>query len=225
LQKIRNYFLVRPYPAQDSVFRPPSGGHDEPTKNLCIGQRFFYMNRRTLILSSLTIAALIASALVLQPRTTNVPRMTASAAIPVAAPITTTDAVSEKTAIPVSSQRSDTSLTPPTSEVTPARPAATTTAPAQTATLVVGTARYTFDMTANETVAEAMYSLTKSSSGFQFTSRDYPGMGIFIESINGIANTKEASWFLYINGKSADSGASQTTVHPGDTIEWKLEQQ
>ncbi|MDO8521822.1 MAG: DUF4430 domain-containing protein, partial [bacterium] len=62
-----------------------------------------------------------------------------------------------------------------------------------------------------------------SSSSFRFTSKDFSGMGAFVESINGKQNSNNLYWILYINGKSSDVGASQTTVHSGDTIEWRYE--
>jgi hypothetical protein len=47
--------------------------------------------------------------------------------------------------------------------------------------------------------------------------------GVFIESIMGIANDAKANkfWMYYINGKSAEAGASAYTVKDGDVIEWK----
>lgn len=48
--------------------------------------------------------------------------------------------------------------------------------------------------------------------------------GIFIESINGLANDKQNFWAFYVNGEFANRGISKTTLKVGDTIELNYEQ-
>lgn len=107
----------------------------------------------------------------------------------------------------------------------PATPV-TTSAPAETqtpnVTLKVGDTSYRIYVPAGATVLDAMNTLT-STGNFTFTSKEFPGMGAFIESINGKANRGGSSWFLYVNGTSSDTGASQTTLKAGDTVEWRYE--
>lgn len=62
-----------------------------------------------------------------------------------------------------------------------------------------------------------------STDAISFTARDFPGLGVFIESINGKKNADGYFWILYVNGKSSDTGASQTTLKAGDAIEWRYE--
>ncbi len=62
-----------------------------------------------------------------------------------------------------------------------------------------------------------------SSSNFTFAGREYPSLGFFVESINGKKGTNGYYWFLYVNGKSSDTGASETHLKTGDVIEWKYE--
>ena len=50
-----------------------------------------------------------------------------------------------------------------------------------------------------------------------------PGMGAFVESINGQRNTNGFYWILYVNGTSSPTGASQTLVHANDSLEWRYE--
>lgn len=55
--------------------------------------------------------------------------------------------------------------------------------------------------------------------------RTFPGMGEFVEEINGIANDKLAGkyWIYYVNGAPAQIGISQYTPKQNDIIEWKYE--
>ncbi len=77
---------------------------------------------------------------------------------------------------------------------------------------------------ATSTALEAMVSF-EESSGHQFiyTGHDDPGLGFFVDSINGKKNSNGLYWFLYVNGVSSATGASQTMLHPGDVVEWRYE--
>lgn len=100
---------------------------------------------------------------------------------------------------------------------------ATSTKPASiNFTLSVGGQSYRGHVLAEATVLDAMSALA-SVGDFQFTSRDFPGIGAFIESINGKQAVDGYYWILYINGKQSDAGVSQTRVSSGDTIEWRYE--
>lgn len=50
--------------------------------------------------------------------------------------------------------------------------------------------------------------------------------GAFIEEIKGIKNDpqKNIFWMYYVNGKSADVGASAYHLQPGDLVEWRYEE-
>ena len=77
-------------------------------------------------------------------------------------------------------------------------------------------------VTSNETVIEAMRALA-STTAFTFVGHDYPGLGFFVDSINGTTNANGKYWILYINGVPATAGVSTATVRAGDTVEWKYE--
>ena len=91
-----------------------------------------------------------------------------------------------------------------------------------TAVFRIGGNSYPVIVSQGETVMEAMRAL-QSAGNLTFTGKDYPGMGFFVESINGRKNSNDLYWILYVNGKSASAGASQTIVKAGDNIEWRYE--
>ncbi len=101
-------------------------------------------------------------------------------------------------------------------------PSAPAAAPAAEASLVVGEASYPLAVSAGGTLIDAMNALA-ASSGFAFTGREYPGLGFFVDSINGRANGGGMYWILYVNGASSAVGASEAPVRPGDVFEWRYE--
>lgn len=76
--------------------------------------------------------------------------------------------------------------------------------------------------TTSETAIETMRAAA-SSGVLTFAGRDYPGMGFFVDAINGVKNAGGKYWILYINGVSATAGVSAARVRTGDVIEWKYE--
>ncbi len=88
--------------------------------------------------------------------------------------------------------------------------------------ITIGTASYVPCVASEVTVLAAMQEATKD--GLVFTGREYPGLGFFVESINGTAAEDGYYWFLYINDESSSLGASGTLARPGDVIEWRYKQ-
>ncbi len=72
------------------------------------------------------------------------------------------------------------------------------------------------------TVLDVMRALSAEGS-LNFFGRDFPGLGFFVESINGKKNTEGYYWILLINGKKSDLGASQARIQTGDVVEWRYE--
>ena len=64
---------------------------------------------------------------------------------------------------------------------------------------------------------------TLTASGLTFMSHEYPGMGTFIDSIQGVANADGYYWILYHNGSKSSVGASSIVLHQGDSAEWRYE--
>lgn len=56
-----------------------------------------------------------------------------------------------------------------------------------------------------------------------FKEKNYPGMGKFIEEINGVKGSGEKYWIYYINNKKAEVGVSNYKLNPGDVVSWKYE--
>ncbi len=74
-----------------------------------------------------------------------------------------------------------------------------------------------------------VYELIKflqDSRDFSFRGKQFPGLGFFVEEINGLAqNSRERMyWIYYINGETASVGVSQYIIQPNDIIEWRYEQ-
>ncbi len=72
------------------------------------------------------------------------------------------------------------------------------------------------------------YDLMQSAStqsNFTFSAKNFPGLGYFIEEINGQKNDhmKGIYWIYYINGEKAKVGISNYLLTNGDIIEWKYE--
>jgi len=90
------------------------------------------------------------------------------------------------------------------------------------AVIKIGENTYSVDVTPGETVIETMRALSTAGT-LTFAGRDYPGLGFFVDSINGQKNEGGKYWVFYVNGVSATSGVSMYRVTSGDVIEWKYE--
>ena len=92
------------------------------------------------------------------------------------------------------------------------------------ATLIVNGEKQTTQIATDTTVLDLMNQL-QSENQITFSGKDYPGMGMFVEEINGIKNNSQDNkyWIYYINGQSAQVGISNYTIKPNDVIEWKYE--
>lgn len=91
-----------------------------------------------------------------------------------------------------------------------------------TATLTILSAPHAVCVSATSTVLGIMQDLFARGE-IVYAGRDYPGLGFFVETINGEGAPSGSSWILYINGKPSDIGASGARVKPGDTALWRIE--
>lgn len=63
-----------------------------------------------------------------------------------------------------------------------------------------------------------------AQESFQVESKEYKGMGMLIESIDGINNgTDNKYWQYWINGELPMVAADKQGVKDGDSIEWKFD--
>jgi len=90
--------------------------------------------------------------------------------------------------------------------------------------MIVGNKTYETKMAPGSTAYDLMKKLSQTA-GLQFSSREYSGLGQFVEEINGIRENKQKGiyWLLFINGKSAGIGISNYIIKPNDLISWKYD--
>ena len=83
--------------------------------------------------------------------------------------------------------------------------------------------RYVIPVLAETTVLGAMEQYAAANHGFSFSGRDFPGLGFYVEELNGKKSGSGFYWILYVNGTSSELGASSVRVHPGDVVKWRYE--
>lgn len=79
---------------------------------------------------------------------------------------------------------------------------------------------YTIPVTSTGTVLEVM-SAFATSSDFEFSGRNFSGLGLLIEEIEGVGNKGGFYWTLFINNELSERGVSSAHVSPGDVVEWR----
>ena len=92
------------------------------------------------------------------------------------------------------------------------------------ATLRVADKTYPVSLPQDSSVHDLMVK-AQETSDFQFKGREFPGLGFFVQELNGVAeNPRQGTfWIYYINGEKAKVGISAYTVKADDTISWKYE--
>jgi len=90
------------------------------------------------------------------------------------------------------------------------------------ATLEINNVKYTDNITQVETVYDFMEKLRQEGK-FTFKTKNYIGMGEFVEEINGIKSDRENYWIYYVNDKKANIGISNYKINPGNIVSWKYE--
>lgn len=83
---------------------------------------------------------------------------------------------------------------------------------------------YTQALSSTSTVVDLMmYASADSRQPFLFRAKEYSGMGLFVEEINGLKNNNQTGeyWIYYLNGQSGKVGISQQLIKSNDIIEWK----
>lgn len=86
------------------------------------------------------------------------------------------------------------------------------------------TKEFSIAVSPGASVFEAMKQL-QSEQGLSWQSKDFAGLGAFVESINGLANNPRNNlfWIYYVNDKPAPLGVSSMKLNPNDVITWKYE--
>ncbi len=57
--------------------------------------------------------------------------------------------------------------------------------------------------------------------GILIETRNFPGLGVFIEAIHGVHNTNNSYWQFWVNGEYAQVGAGQYKLEEGDEVLWR----
>ncbi len=123
-------------------------------------------------------------------------------------------------------QKTNTNYQKNNTAVPSSTPASNETTNLITAKLLVNTEEYSTLTPPSSTLYDFMKLLAADSKKpFLAEYKNYPGMGMFVESINGVKNDNQTQtyWIYYINGAVAKIGISQYIVQPNDIITWKFE--
>jgi hypothetical protein len=90
------------------------------------------------------------------------------------------------------------------------------------ATLEIGENKYQGEISDKTSVYDLMQKIQNNNeNNFSFKYKEYPGMGVFVDEINGVKGTPGAYWIYYVNGKEASVGISNYIIKSGDIIRWK----
>lgn len=92
-------------------------------------------------------------------------------------------------------------------------------------TLWIEGVEYGTDIAPASSVYEAMM-LLQETSDLSFKGIEFPGLGFFVEEINGLKQSQRAGkyWVYSVNGERAKVGVSQYVLKPHDIITWNYEQ-
>lgn len=81
---------------------------------------------------------------------------------------------------------------------------------------------YQISLPQNSTVFSLLEELAKREN-FKVESKVYEGMGVFVESIDGVKNgTENKYWQYWLNSELPPVAADKKEVKKGDKIEWKF---
>ncbi|MDB5187759.1 MAG: hypothetical protein JWO50_279 [Candidatus Kaiserbacteria bacterium] len=197
-----------------------------------LNKQAFFMKTKYYILHSLLVVALIAivTVIIWHSKTTTQSSFATSTSVATSA----TESTSSKSLIHSSTetvpvQAKVAAKTEVTPQETSATSSATTNAtstpeknPALFAHLVIGSQSYDLPIHEDETLLDAMQAL-QSSTSFDYSGRQYTGLGFFVMSINGKAAADGFNWMLYVDGRPSEYGASALIIKTGQKIEWKYE--
>jgi hypothetical protein len=99
-------------------------------------------------------------------------------------------------------------------------------APAETITLSIEGLYISerFPVPAGQTLLAVLQNLNAQDARLQLQTKEYAGLGVLIESMNGMTNgTDNEYWQYRVNGVMPQVGADVFQITNGDTIEWYFE--
>jgi len=92
------------------------------------------------------------------------------------------------------------------------------------AQMVIGEKKYETQIASGSNAYDLMKKISETQ-GLQFSTKEYSGLGHFVEEINNIKNDKQKGiyWIFYINNQSSQLGVSSYILKNNDIISWKYE--
>lgn len=95
------------------------------------------------------------------------------------------------------------------------------------AVLKVGGSSYETYLPEGSNVYDLMNGIAAQYPEFHFKGRNFPGLGFFVEEINGVSQNKKEGfyWIYYINNKVASVGVSNYKIKENDVITWNYEKE
>lgn len=93
------------------------------------------------------------------------------------------------------------------------------------ADIIIGGKKYTINFEKEGIILKDLLDKLQTESDFSFSGKNYPGIGFFVNEMNGTKNDNKQGkyWVYYLNGQSAQVGISNQKINSGDNIEWKYE--
>jgi hypothetical protein len=90
------------------------------------------------------------------------------------------------------------------------------------ATFAVQDKTYKVSINEGATVYDVMNILqNKKENNFSFVSKEYSGLGIFIDEINGVKGVSGKYWIYSVNGEKASISVSKYILKNGDNVLWE----
>lgn len=75
-----------------------------------------------------------------------------------------------------------------------------------------------------DTAYEVLQALDEEDPELLLVAKEYPGLGILIEGINGKINGEDDKyWQYFVNGTMPQVGADKLELKDGDIVEWRYE--
>jgi hypothetical protein len=71
-----------------------------------------------------------------------------------------------------------------------------------------------------DTVLDLLTALERQN-GIAIEKRNFPGLGVFVEAIQGVHNTNDSYWQFWVNGEYSKVGAAQYELKDGNKVLWK----
>jgi len=82
---------------------------------------------------------------------------------------------------------------------------------------------YKLNVNSSSTVFSLLQEISEKNS-VELKFKVYPEMGVFVESIEGVANwTDNKYWQYWVNGKLGEVASDKKLLKAGDKIEWKFD--